>query len=246
MTDYKCEEVLPYDDKTNKTEQVEQMFDNIASEYDPMNHLMSLFNDTSWRRKALNALSAFHPKHILDIATGTGDFAISAYEELEAEKIVGIDLSEKMLEVGRKKVEAKNLSSVISLEKGDSLNLRFEDNTFDAITVAFGVRNFSDLQKGLTEMYRVLKPGGAVAVLELAQPSNPIFLLGYKIYTKFIIPVFAKLHNTDKRAYEYLPESIAACPQRKAMTDLMQKCGFKEATYTTYTMGTCAFYLAKK
>lgn len=246
MTEYKCEEVLPYDDKTGKTEQVEQMFDNIATEYDPMNHMMSLYNDRSWRRNALRELSAFHPKSILDIATGTGDFAISAYEELEVEKIIGLDLSEKMLEVGRKKVEEKNLSKYISFEKGDSLNMRFGDESFDAITVAFGVRNFSDLEKGLKEMNRVLKPNGGIAILELSEPTNPLFLLGYKIYTKILIPIMAKLHNTDSRAYEYLPESIAACPQGKKMKELMEKCGFKEAKFKTYTMGTCTLYIAKK
>ena len=246
MTEYKCEEVLPYQQNTNKAEQVEQMFDNIAPVYDPMNRLMSMFNDSSWRKNALSFLSVYGPKTILDIATGTGDFAITAYEQLEPEKIVGLDLSEGMLQVGRKKVEEKGLSNVISFVKGDSLNLEFADDSFDAVTVAFGVRNFSDLEKGLKEMYRVVKPGGAVAILELSQPTNPLFLFGYKIYTKYVIPVLAKLHNTDKRAYEYLPESIAACPQRVEMTDLMEKCGFSEAKYKSYTFGTCTFYLAKK
>lgn len=246
MTECKCEKVLPYDNQRGKTEQVEQMFDNIAGDYDPMNRMMSLFNDRDWRKKALLTLTKYQPQRMLDIATGTADFAISAYEQLEPKEIIGIDLSEKMLEVGRKKVEVKNLSKIITLEQGDSMHLRFDDNSFDAITVAFGVRNFADLKQGLSEMSRVLKPGGAAVILELSEPVNPVFHFGYKVYTKFVIPLLARIVAKDERAYSYLPESIAACPQGTAMTDLLGECGFSHAEFRTFTFGACSLYFAKK
>lgn len=247
MSDIKVEKVLPYQSEgNNKTAQVEEMFDKIAGQYDTMNHLMSLFQDRNWRRSALRSLSKLAPNRLLDIATGTADFAISAYEELEPAEIVGVDLSKEMLEIGRKKVEVKGLGGVISLQQGDSMNLQFPSASFDAITVAFGVRNFSNLKQGLGEMHRVLREGGKVAILELSEPTFPLFKLGYKFYTKCVIPLMAKIVAKDLRAYEYLPESIAACPQGQEMARLLKECGFADVRVETFTFGSCSLYVATK
>lgn len=247
MSEIECEKVLPYaSEGNNKTEQVEEMFDKIAEQYDTMNGLMSLYQDRYWRRETLRSLKDLHPQRLLDIATGTADLAINAYEELEPKEIIGVDLSENMLKMGRKKVEAKNLLNVITLKQGDSLNLEFDDASFDAITVAFGVRNFADLQKGLSEMNRVLKEGGRAAILELSEPTNPLIKLGYKIYTRGFIPVMAKLVAKDLRAYEYLPESIAACPQGERMASLLKQCGFSSVKVRTFMFGACSLYVANK
>lgn len=247
MSDIKVEKVLPYESEgNNKTAQVEEMFDKIAAQYDTMNRLMSLYQDRNWRRSALRSLNDLEPKRLLDIATGTADFAISAYEELEPQEIVGIDLSKEMLEIGKKKVVVKKLEKVISLEQGDSMQLRFNDASFDAITVAFGVRNFSNLKQGLSEMNRVLREGGRAVILELSEPTNPVFKLGYKFYTKCIIPLMAKIVAKDLRAYEYLPESIAACPQGQEMANLLKECGFSSVDVRTFTFGACSLYVAQK
>ncbi|MBP5456928.1 MAG: bifunctional demethylmenaquinone methyltransferase/2-methoxy-6-polyprenyl-1,4-benzoquinol methylase UbiE [Paludibacteraceae bacterium] len=246
MADYKCENVLPYDNQKGKTEQVEQMFDNIAGQYDPMNRIMSLGNDRTWRKKAIETLKSIAPKRILDVATGTGDFAIAAQKELKPQEMIGIDLSEKMLEVGRKKLQSLGLSDSITLQKGDSTALDFEEGRFDAVTVAFGVRNFESLQKGLSEINRVLRKGGAAAILELSEPTNPIYKLGYKIYTGCIIPIFARLLSKDTRAYSYLPDSIEAFPEGEEMKKLLLECGFSQVTIRRFTFGTCSFYYAIK
>lgn len=247
MSDIKVEKVLPYESEgNNKTAQVEEMFDKIAGQYDTMNRLMSLFQDRHWRRSALRSLANAMPQRMLDIATGTADFAISAYEELEPKEIVGIDLSKEMLEIGKKKVEVKGLGKIITLMQGDSMKLDFLDETFDAITVAFGVRNFSNLKQGLTEMNRVLRKGGKVVILELSEPTFPLFKLGYKFYTKCIIPLMAKIVAKDLRAYEYLPESIAACPQGKEMATLLKECAFSDVVVRTFTFGSCSLYVATK
>lgn len=246
MADYKCEKVLPYNNQNGKAEQVEQMFDNIAGQYDPMNRLMSLGNDRIWRKKAIDTLKSIAPKSILDVATGTGDFAIAAQKELKPKEMIGIDLSENMLEVGRKKISEMGLANAITLQKGDSTALEFEDGRFDAVTVAFGVRNFESLQKGLSEINRVLRQGGAAAILELSEPTNPIYKLGYKFYTGCIIPIFAKLMSKDTRAYSYLPDSIEAFPEGEVMKKLLLKCGFSQVTIKKFTFGTCSFYYAIK
>ena len=247
MPQIDCEKVMPYQEQgTNKTEQVEEMFDNIARQYDTMNRLMSLFQDASWRRAAIRSLADLKPARMLDIATGTADLAINAYEELQPRQIVGIDLSEKMLEIGRKKVEVKGVKDIISLQQGDVMDLKFEDGSFDAVTVAFGVRNFSDLRRGLSEMNRVLRPDGRLAILELSEPGNPVLHFGYKLYTRHIIPLLAQMEGVDERAYKYLPQSIAACPQGRAMTELLRECGFSNATVRTFTFGACSLYVAQK
>ncbi len=245
MTDYKCEEVLPYNHEADKTSQVEQMFDNIAGQYDPMNRMMSLFNDNGWRKAALNTLSRYEPQKMLDVATGTGDFAILGCQMLCPQQIIGIDLSEKMLAVGRKKVEEKNFSSVITLQQADSLHLPFASHTFDAVTVAFGVRNFANLEQGLGQMLQVLQPGGHLVILELSEPTHIPFSWGYRFYTRCIIPLFCRLMGSDPKAYQYLPQSIAACPQGAQMVALLQKVGFQSVSYRTFTMGTCSLYLAQ-
>jgi demethylmenaquinone methyltransferase/2-methoxy-6-polyprenyl-1,4-benzoquinol methylase len=244
--DYRCENILPYDSPERKKEQVADMFDNIAERYDSMNRLMSLGNDRKWRKKAILSLKSISPKHILDVATGTGDFAIAAYHLLKPERITGIDISEKMLEVGNNKISKSGLSDHILLEKGDSTRLRFDTQLFDTVTVAFGVRNFENLTNGLREICRVLKVGGVAVILELSEPKNIFYKWGYKIYTKMVIPVFAWLISKDKRAYQYLPESIEAFPEGKEMKKLLLKCGFSHVDVKTFTFGTCTFYRAVK
>ncbi len=247
MADYKCEKVLPYNSSSKrKKEQVEQMFDTIAEKYDPMNRLMSLGNDRVWRKKAILSLKELNPKEILDIATGTGDFAIAAYHLLSPEKITGIDISEGMLNIGKQKIEKLNLTDHITLQVGDSTQLSFDAQTFDAVTVAFGVRNFESLSKGLREMCRVLKTGGVAVILELSEPENAFMKFGYKLYTKLVIPVFARFISKDTRAYNYLPQSIEAFPQGKEMKALLRECGFSQVEVRSFTLGSCSFYRAVK
>ncbi|MFA6779619.1 MAG: bifunctional demethylmenaquinone methyltransferase/2-methoxy-6-polyprenyl-1,4-benzoquinol methylase UbiE [Paludibacteraceae bacterium] len=247
MTDYRCEKVLPYgDDPTKKEKQVERMFNNIAGQYDSMNHLMSFGNDRAWRNKTIDKLKPLAPRYILDVATGTGDFAITAKNVLSPDKVIGIDISEGMLEIGRKKVAELGLSDSIDLQKGDSCGLVFMDGTFDVVTVAFGVRNFENLRKGLSEINRVLRKGGVAAILELSEPTNIIYKLGYKMYTKVLIPIFAKIITKDTKAYDYLPSSIEAFPQGAEMKALLNECGFSEVKIRRYTFGTCTFYYAVK
>ena len=207
---YNAEKVVPYNDSEAKTKQVKTMFDSIAHSYDKLNITLSFGIDRLWRRKALASLKRFAPKSILDVATGTGDLAILAYKKLSPDKITGIDLSEGMLEIGRDKVKAENLQDKITLECQDCLNLDFEDNTFDAITVGFGVRNFENISKGYDEMYRVLKPGGVLMVLELSTPEKFPMNVLYNFYSSTIIPTIGKLVSNDTKAYSYLNQSIKA------------------------------------
>lgn len=243
---FDCEKVLPYEANGSKKEQIVKMFDAISGNYDPMNRFMTFGIDKAWRKNAILSLKKYSPKRILDVATGTGDFAISAFNLLQPEAVVGVDISEGMLEVGRKKLLQLELDKNITLHVGDSLNLEFEDNSFDAATVAFGVRNFVNLEQGIKEMCRVLKPGGHLVILEMSEPETfPIKNL-YRIYSKTVIPAFASLFSKDKQAYNYLPKSIEAFPQGKAMTELLKKCGFSTVQHKKYTLGVCAFYLAEK
>lgn len=222
------------------------MFDAIAGKYDLMNRLTSLGNDRRWREQAILSLKEVKPQEILDVATGTGDFAITAYNILSPKKIVGIDISQGMLEIGRQKTEKLGLAGIISFRTGDSTNLDFDTQSFDAVTVAFGVRNFESLSKGLCEICRVLKVGGVAVIIELSQPQNPFFKLGYKLYTKAIIPILAKLISKDIRAYNYLPQSIEAFPQGEKMKELLLKCGFSQVKIRNFTFGTCSFYYVVK
>lgn len=240
------ETITPYkDDNLTKKEQVALMFNNIAGHYDFLNHFLSLGIDILWRKKAIRLLKDIHPKHILDIATGTGDLALEALT-LNPEKITGVDVSEGMLALGREKIKKRNLENKIELLLGDSENLPFESNTFDAITVAFGVRNFENLEKGLSDMYRVLKPGGRVVVLEFSKPKKfPVKQL-YNFYFKNILPLMGKLISKDSSAYTYLPESVNAFPDGNNFLDILKSTGFKDARWISLTLGVAAIYVGKK
>ena len=246
MSDFKCEKVLPYADGGNKTKQITEMFDHIAGQYDRMNRLMSLGQDKVWRRKAIDALEACHPSRVLDVATGTGDFAIAVAERLKPERVLGVDLSQEMMNVGKGKVAERGLSDVVDFAQGDSTDLQLEDASFEAVTVAFGVRNFSSLEKGLKEINRVLVSGGMLAILEMTEPNNALLRLGYKVYTKLCLPVMAKLFAKDLKAYDYLPASIQAFPKDDEMRDLLKMCGFQSVEIRKFTMQTCSLYLARK
>ena len=242
-----CETINPYDGDTRpKTEQVRDMFDSIAPAYDFMNRAMTFGIDKLWRAKAVKMIKNFKTEKILDIATGTGDLAILLTKKLSPKKLFGVDLCEQMLEIGRKKVAQAGLDNIITLEQADCMNLPFDNDTFDCITVAYGVRNFEHLEQGYREMNRVIKPGGVLCVIELSTPTSPIVLPFYKAYTKWIIPAVGKMISKDVRAYSYLPESIAAVPQGENMLKLMKNAGFNNCKYTALTFGTCTIYLAVK
>ena len=242
----KAEKINPYDNNRAKTEQVKEMFDSIAPAYDFMNRAMTFGIDKCWRAKAVKMIKAYSPKTILDVATGTGDLAIKLARSLRPEKITGIDLSEGMIAIGRKKIEDANLSHTIDFVVGDCLNLPFDKAQFDCITVAYGVRNFEHLDQGYREMYRVLKPGGVLCVIELSTPTSPIVKPFYKLYTRYLIPFVGRLVSKDVRAYSYLPESIAAVPQGNDMLQLMRDAGFSNCKFTRLTFGTCTIYMAIK
>ena len=246
MSDFKCEKVLPYADGGSKTKQITEMFDHIAGQYDRMNRLMSLGQDRVWRRKAIDALEACHPNRVLDVATGTGDFAIAVAERLKPERVLGVDLSLEMMNVGKGKVAERGLSDVVDFAQGDSTDLRLEDASFEAVTVAFGVRNFSSLEQGLREINRVLVSGGMMAILEMTEPNNALLRLGYKVYTKLCLPVMARLFAKDLKAYDYLPASIQAFPKDDEMRNLLANCGFQSVEIRKFTMQTCSLYLARK
>ena len=241
----RVEQVTPYGEGA-KTEQVRQMFDAIAPAYDFMNRAMTLGIDIWWRQLAVKRLKRLKPATILDVATGTGDFAIQLNDSLQPQHITGIDLSEGMLAEARRKVKKKGLEDVITFKQDDCMALHMDDATVDAVTVAFGVRNFEHLQQGYQEMARVLKPGGMLCVLELSTPTNPLIRWFYDLYTLHIIPWLGSLKSGEKSAYRYLPESIAAVPQGDDMLQLMRNAGLKNATYKRLTLGVCTIYTAVK
>lgn len=243
---YEQEKIKPYDGQGKKSELVEQMFDNIAFSYDMLNHRLSWDFDKRWRRKAVEQLKALQPKRMLDIATGTGDFAILAAEMLHPEQIIGADISEGMMEVGRQKVAEKNLSEVISFMKEDCLNLSFEDNSFDAVTAAFGIRNFQDLDKGLSEMCRVLRPGGMLSIVELTTPVHFPMKQLFNVYSNTVLPIYGTLISKDSSAYDYLNKTIAAFPQGERMMDILKKAGFDKVSFKRLTFGICTMYIAEK
>ncbi|MEZ4911292.1 MAG: bifunctional demethylmenaquinone methyltransferase/2-methoxy-6-polyprenyl-1,4-benzoquinol methylase UbiE [Saprospiraceae bacterium] len=238
--------VTPYQSQESKKSQVGRMFDRIAPFYDFLNHFLSLGIDIWWRKKAVNHLKSLSPKYILDVATGTADLSIEAAQTLLPTKIIGVDISQKMLDVGAKKIIEKNLTNVISLEKGDSEHLRFETDTFDAVMAAFGVRNFENLQKGLSEMYRVLKPGGQIMILEFSQPKGFPLKQLFNVYFKNILPVIGKIKSKDKDAYKYLYESVQQFPSYEAFTKELSTVGFKQSGFKSLTGGICAIYFAIK
>ncbi len=241
-----AEHVKPYSEAEGKKGQISKMFNNIAPYYDFLNRLLSLRMDVSWRRKAIDKLKAGNPKMILDVATGTADVAIEMTKRLSPDKIIGVDISTQMLEVGQQKIEKKSLDSIIELQEGDSENLPFEDNTFDAITVAFGVRNYENLEKGMREMNRVLKPGGQLMVLEFSQPTMFPFKQIYLFYFKNILPLVGKLTSKDPKAYQYLYESVQAFPNGKDFVKVMDNTGYKFNECVPLTLGICSIYTGKK
>lgn len=238
--------VVPYkDQRISKKEQVAQMFNSISSRYDFLNHFLSLGIDKGWRKKAIRMLEATKPKLILDVATGTGDFALQAMS-LSPEKIVGVDISEGMLEVGRKKIERYGLSNKIELRLADSENLPFPDNNFDAVTVGFGVRNFENLTRGLQEINRVMRPGGVLVVLEFSRPARFPFKQVYNFYFTFILPKIGRLVSRDRSAYTYLPESVEAFPAGEKFITILRETGFNTIACKPLTFGVSSIYTAQK
>ncbi|MCK5731150.1 MAG: bifunctional demethylmenaquinone methyltransferase/2-methoxy-6-polyprenyl-1,4-benzoquinol methylase UbiE [Draconibacterium sp.] len=229
----------------SKKVQVEEMFDNISNRYDLLNHLLSVNIDKIWRRNAINKLKQFNPKTILDIATGTGDFAIAA-TKISNVKITGIDISEGMLNVGRSKIERKGLANLISLQKADSENLPFNNNSFDAAIVGFGVRNFENLEKGLLEILRVLKPGGLFYVLEFSKPKNAPFKQFYKFYFTKILPLVGRIVSKDTNAYTYLPESVNEFPDGERFLTILADVGFTNNSCFSQSFGIASIYEAHK
>ena len=239
--------VTPYrNEQATKKEQVADMFNNIAKTYDFLNHFLSLGIDVIWRKKAINELKCDKPARILDVATGTGDFAFEALEKLKPEKIVGVDISAGMLDIARQKIARRGLGDKFEVALADSEKLPFADDEFDAVTVAYGVRNFENLQKGLTDMCRVLKPGGKAVVLEFSKPrAFPVKQL-YNFYFNYITPGIGKLFSKDARAYTYLPESVAAFPDGDNFTAVMRKAGFKHTKSRPLAFGICSIYTGIK
>jgi len=238
--------VVPLPDSDlSKKEQVAGMFDRIAGRYDFLNHLLSMGIDKGWRKKAINTLREIHPKQILDVATGTGDLAIAALK-LNPDQVTGVDISEGMMDIGRKKVQEKGLSAKINLQYGDSEALPFETGTFDAITCAYGVRNFEHLEKGLQQMNRVMRTGGRIAILEFSRPKKfPVKQL-YHFYFRYILPTLGKTVSKDATAYTYLPQSVAAFPEGAQFCTILEKCGFKQVKARPLTFGITTLYTGEK
>lgn len=242
---YEQESIKPYN-SGEKGKQVEEMFNNIAPTYDTLNHRLSWDIDKGWRKKAIAQLQPFSPRHILDIATGTGDFAILAARMLTPEKLIGADISEGMMDIGRQKVKRARLEQIISFEKEDCLQLSYPENSFDAVTAAFGIRNFPDLDRGLKEIFRVLKPGGHLSIVELTSPvAFPMKQL-FKVYSHTVLPIYGRLVSRDDSAYHYLTATIEAFPQGEQMVGIFKKAGFSEARFERLTFGICTMYLATK
>ncbi len=238
--------VIPYKDKDGtKREQVAEMFDNISPKYDLLNHVLSGGVDIYWRKRAVKLLRKQQPKVILDIATGTGDFAIEALS-LKPEKIIGVDISEGMLAVGREKIAKIGKQDIITLQAGDSESLAFADNYFDAVIVSFGVRNFQNLLAGLIEMNRVMKPSGTCVVVEFSKPKSFPFKQFYNGYFKYILPLIGKTISKDSSAYTYLPESVQAFPDGQAFLEIYNKAGFKNTKCIPLTFGICSIYIGQK
>jgi demethylmenaquinone methyltransferase/2-methoxy-6-polyprenyl-1,4-benzoquinol methylase len=239
--------VKPYQEQEgNKREQVELMFNNISPKYDLLNRVLSLGIDKIWRKQALNLLKKDKPAYILDVATGTADLAIEAATRLKPTSIVGIDIAENMLQIGREKIAKKHLDNIVTLQKGDSEKINFKDNTFDAVIVSFGVRNFQNLELGLSEIYRVLKPGGNIMVLEFSKPQKAPFKQVYQFYFKNILPTIGKIISKDTAAYTYLPDSVNAFPDGKAFCTILEKVGFGIQHFKPFTFGVCTSYVGKK
>ena len=239
--------IIPFkgSEKTKK-EQVADMFDKIAGKYDRMNRFLSARTDIGWRKKAIQRLKKENPRHILDVATGTADMALLAYKILKPDQITGIDISEGMLELGRKKIEKEQLGDKIQLHLGDSETINFAENTFDAVMVAFGVRNFENLENGLAEMLRVLKPGGRLVVLEFSKPRLKAVKNLYNLYMGIVAPEVARWFKQNKEAYQYLNESANAFPDRHLFTDILKKVGYSDTEFKPLSLGICCIYSGQK
>ncbi len=247
MAKFAHDEVVPYQhSQLDKKEQVADMFNSIAYRYDFLNRFLSAGIDVWWRKKAIQQLFEIAPKKILDVATGTGDVAIASYQMLHPEKITGIDISEGMLELGRKKIARLQLNEKIDLQKGDSETIRFENNIFDAITVAFGVRNFQNLEKGLREMYRVLRPGGKLVVLEFSRSDKGFLSMLFNFYMNKITPAIGKLFSKNKEAYQYLNDSVQAFPEGQTFLNIMHEAGFTQTYLKKLSFGICTIYCGSK
>ena len=239
--------IVPFRDSgKDKKEQVAEMFDRIAPAYDQINRVLSARVDVGWRKKAIRRIQKDNPRYLLDVATGTGDMAIMAAKMLKPDRIEGIDISQNMLDFGIKKIEKEGLTNIIHLQKGDSETINFGDNSFDAIMVAFGVRNFADLEKGLGEMLRVLKPGGQLMVLEFSKPRRRAIKGLYNLYMGVVVPQVAKWFRQNKEAYQYLHESSNAFPDRRLFTDILKKVGYTETGFQPLTFGICCIYTGRK
>lgn len=238
--------VVPYRDSGDgKKKQVEQMFDGIADEYDPLNRVISLGIDQSWRRKVVREVLLGKPDRVLDMATGTGDLAISL-ADAGVPEVHGLDISEGMLEVGRKKVRERRLDAKVRMLKGDAEGIPAEDASYQAATVAFGVRNFENLEKGLAELHRILEPGGKLVILETSVPTQPIVRLGYRLYTHLFLPVVGRIFSRDRHAYRYLSDSAAAFPFGEAFNNILKKTGFNTVENRPQTLGVATIYVATK
>lgn len=247
MSQFAHDKVVPYSQSNaSKKEQVASMFDSIAKKYDFLNRFLSLGIDQAWRKKAIGYLKQKPLHHLLDIATGTADMALMAYKQIHPAKITGIDISEGMMQYGRIKIAEKGLENIINLTLGDSTDIPFEDAQFDGAMVAFGVRNFANLEKGLKEINRVLEPGSRLVVLEFSQPSSFWFKPIYTLYMKWITPTVGKIFSGNKEAYAYLNESVIAFPEGKAFLSVLEKSGFKNVHQEKLTLGICSIYIGDK
>ena len=243
---YKQETIKPYGEQGDKGWQVEHMFDRIAHSYDLLNHCLSLGIDRRWRRAAIDSLRPFAPRYILDVATGTGDFAIMAAKRLKPRSLLGVDISEGMLKVGRKKVLRADLADVVTFQREDCMALGLADNTFDALTVAYGIRNYEDLDRGLGEMLRVLKPGGRLVIIELSAPRRAPMKQLFWLYSHVLMPLVGRLISRDRHAYSYLPATMEAFPQGEEMQGILRKAGFAEVRFRRFTFGLSTLYTACK
>lgn len=246
MSEFPHDQIKPFAQETSKKSQVSEMFNDIAPRYDFMNRFLSAGIDKSWRKKAIQQFLKEKPANLLDVATGTGDMAIMAAKMLRVNKITGIDISAKMLEIGRQKIEKQGLDRVITLESGDSETINFADNTFDGVMAAFGVRNFENLEKGMKEILRVMKPGAKLVVLEFSKPVLPGIKGLYNLYMGVIAPQVAKLFNQNKQAYQYLNESAKAFPDRQQFVDILKNVGFSDTYFKPLSLGICCIYVGRK
>ena len=246
MSEFPHDKIKPFAHEASKKSQVSDMFNDIAPRYDFMNRFLSAGIDKSWRKKSILQFLKDKPQNLLDVATGTGDMAIMAAKKLNPKKITGIDISTKMLEIGRQKIEKQGLASVITLESGDSETINFADNTFDGVMAAFGVRNFENLEKGMQEILRVMKPGAKLVVLEFSKPVLPGVKGLYNLYMGVIAPQMAKLFNQNKQAYQYLNESAKAFPDRQQFVDILKNVGFSDTYFKPLSLGICCIYVGRK